>query len=1235
MTGKGEISTTGIGISKMQEQLLKEQIQELTQKLAESERRNQILLEDKEALEKQILLLKNFNKTDNLKSETHQHPVFSITYETVLSQIFQHSPEAMLIFSPDGLVYSANFAACNLLGYSEEELQQLGHQIISDPNDPILEGLILERQRTGKYRGEINLRNKNGSWFLADISTIEYKDQTGQLKCLGVLRNISEQQEALLNSRHDYQQLFNKANDAIFVFDPETEIIYDANRKACLLYGFSLEEFRNISLKQITKNVERGNTYLHQLIFEGAAENLDTIHFRKDGSEVHLSVNASFIQYNGKKAVLAINHDITEQKKAEKILLESEERFSAFMNNSPVHAWMKDTKHWHYTFVNQVYEQALNMTAKEIATKTDEDLWPADVAKKLHQNDLQVFEQQKSQKFVEEVVSPAGTIHYMLTYKFPLTTSGGKSYIGGTAIDITDLVQTQQALKESELRNRAVLTTAMESIISMDHKGYILEFNPAAERTFGYKRHDVIGKKLQDVIIPPHLQANHEAGLSRYFGTGKRKIIGERLELTALRSNGNIFPVQVSITDSGDKSAPIFTGIIQDISDRKAAEIALRKSEERFRLITENMTDLVCLHNPEGVIIYISPSAQDILGYSPEELINTSPYSIIHPKDKKRTIQQVVSVLSSKQNFQNIEYRVRHKKGHYIWIDSGLRPKFKNGRIIEVQTVSRDVTARKKTERKLKEAKEAAEISAMAKENFLANMSHEIRTPLNGILGMAGLLTKTNLDKTQQKYLQLIDYSARNLLVIINDILDLAKIESGKLVLEQIPFNIREIIQGVQQSLDYKAEEKDILLVVKCLELPDLYVIGDPHRLTQVLLNLVSNAIKFTDQGIVVISAEVLAEAENNITIRFVVKDTGIGIPVEKHQSIFEGFTQAYAHTSRKHGGTGLGLTICKNLIEKQGGRIWVDSIVGKGSEFNFELSFRKAATNQISQELSEENVVDYSSLSHLKVLLAEDNAVNQFLVQSIMQNWGVTVDLANNGKEAIERVASCYYDLILMDIQMPEISGTEATRAIRQLTDTAKANIPIIALTANALKGDAERFIAAGMNDYLAKPFEEKKLFQKISANLVHRNVSQPESSLVNPKITVMSDVKPETPGEAPVGNVCNLTTVQTMARGKTDFLVKLLQLFITQVPQQVQDMQTAATNSDWQKVSSLAHQLKANFDTIGIASLYQPIRDLELNAKQKQNLETVPGLLDTIQVTVNHAVTELQAELTKLKSA
>ena len=373
-------------------------------------------------------------------------------------------------------------------------------------------------------------------------------------------------------------------------------------------------------------------------------------------------------------------------------------------------------------------------------------------------------------------------------------------------------------------------------------------------------------------------------------------------------------------------------------------------------------------------------------------------------------------------------------------------------------------------------AKDHAEHSSKAKEQFLANMSHEIRTPINGIDGMCKLLDGTNLSEEQKEYLNAIESSSENLLVIINDILDISKIEAGKLTLEKIGFKIRDCINQNIKTNYYKAEEKDILLLSEIEENIDEILMGDTTRLTQIITNLVSNAIKFTSEGFVKVKLSLDQKTEQTNTIKFEVLDTGIGISEDKLQVIFESFSQEDESTTRKFGGTGLGLSICKQLVELMGGTLGVKSKKGEGTIFHFTLDLAVGDSTDLPQKTKSSSNVE--TLTNKSVLLVEDNEINQFLAVTILKKWKINVDVAENGQIALDKLKESNYDVILMDMQMPVMGGIEATKIIRE---DLKLDTPIIALTANAIKGDEIKCLEAGMNDYVSKPFEHSDLFNKI----------------------------------------------------------------------------------------------------------------------------------------------------------
>jgi signal transduction histidine kinase/CheY-like chemotaxis protein len=391
-----------------------------------------------------------------------------------------------------------------------------------------------------------------------------------------------------------------------------------------------------------------------------------------------------------------------------------------------------------------------------------------------------------------------------------------------------------------------------------------------------------------------------------------------------------------------------------------------------------------------------------------------------------------------------------------------------------------NIDALKRSEEALIASKEVAEQSAIVKEHFLANMSHEIRTPMNAVIGFANLLENTTLDDHQQQFVNAIKISGQNLMAIINDILDYSKIESGKIIIEQIPFSITHVFEGVRVLMSRKAVEKRLELKVSVdAQIPGT-LLGDPMRLTQVLLNLTDNALKFTEKGEVALSATMVKTTDQAITVQFRIADTGVGIVPEKLPIIFDRFTQGSTETTRKHGGTGLGLSIAQSLVDLQGGNIAVESKIGQGTVFAFSITYTRAKPEQTMVTVNKKRDQVVERAEPIWVLLAEDNPVNQSLVVYVLKKSGIETDIADNGAIAIEKMKSGNYDLVLMDIQMPEMDGYEATSIIRK---ELHSNIPIIALTAHALNEEKEKCLRLGMNDYLSKPFDPKELYNKIVA--------------------------------------------------------------------------------------------------------------------------------------------------------
>lgn len=517
---------------------------------------------------------------------------------------------------------------------------------------------------------------------------------------------------------------------------------------------------------------------------------------------------------------------------------------------------------------------------------------------------------------------------------------------------------------------------------------------------------------------------------------------------------------------------------------------------------------------------------------------------------------------------------------------------------------------RKKTTQKILQAKIVAEQAKEAQEQFLANTSHEIRTPMNGIIGMTHHLMETSLSNQQKEYIAAIKDSSDNLLALINQLLDLSKIMAHKITFENKPFEIREIIKNLVRLLEFRTQEKNIAVSIALDEAIPFRIVGDAIRLKQILLNLVENAIKFTHKGSVKITVKIIEESDSALILNFMVEDTGIGIPESKLDLIFENFAQVNARTTRKYGGTGLGLPISKQLIEQQGGNIYVSSKLNIGSVFSFNLPFKKVSTQTSHSDtnpLDFKNQIPIADLNGLRVLVVDDTKINQQVASLTLQKWNTLVFIANSAKEAYDLLHKGIVDIVLMDVSMPEIDGYEATKHIRANLPHPTCNVPIIAITAAAFVGDKEKCLAAGMNDYISKPFNPDVLLKAIIQLI-------PTTQLTH-KTNSLSD----------------LSLLYERAAGDNQFIKEMLECYIQELPLYVAEMELFLNQKDWEEVSKQAHKMKSPIALIGATKLKEAYSKIELDALNQQNHPDLSGVIHHAQKQCLDMVEEIKLELQK----
>ena len=1048
--------------------------------------------------------------------------------------------------------------------------------------------------------------------------------------------------KSLKEGNEQFQDLFENANDLIQVFSLNGDLLL-VNRAWKDTLGYSDEEISSLNLKDIVHPDYQKETFDHlQKILQGnkADERFETVFINKSGRKINIigSVNT---RYEGDRPIAfrGIFHDTTDRIRAERaqnlyykianltinsgnlesLLYNIHQELKTLIAVNNFHVGLHDEENNVLNFPYYVDENIgpkYITNSRQISKGLTEYSLFSEKPTFLYEEDILKLAEDKA----VELMGPVPKIWLGVPLKLENRTIGviavkshsDRNKYKRRHLELLDFISGQIAIAierkryeekiiEQTARLHAIFESSSHLIWSVNRKRGLTSFNKnyseAIRRKFGlYPELDAKSDNPKVLLLADEIFQDfvHQRYGEAFNG------IPQHFETSSKDSEGNEIWHETYLN-------PIFlpdgrieevSGISHDITEKKRSEISVHESEEKFRNIFESFQDIYYRTDLKGRITMISPSGCELSGFSPEELIGAHISEFYHsPKKQSKLIRQLLRT----GTVRNYETNLKVKDGTTIQAISNIRLIFnKEGKPFAVDGVARDITYLKKASEELLKAKEIAERSLKVKETFLANMSHEIRMPMNGIIGMIDLLNETELNTEQVKYVQTIKKSSETLLRILNDILDLSKIEAGKMQLRLTSINLEATIEKLFSLFYQQAATKGIGLEFTIdAEIPK-YVLADEIRLLQILSNLTSNSIKFTDQGSVTINVLLLEKRGNVHKIKVEVIDTGIGISDENKKMLFESFSQVDNSSTKAYSGTGLGLAISKELCKMMNGEIGVETKLGEGSTFwfTFEANESKRFNEPDSSATQIIKIENTFKDVKPKILLVDDNSINQLVASEILRKAGCEVDIADNGMDAIEKVKNVEFDLIFMDIQMPKMDGITATREIRKLK--LPKTPPIVAMTAYSMKEDREKFLLGGMDDYLSKPIKSELLINKVLEWTIHKDLSNVDNSIENP---------------VPNNGIFNeevFLKLKSFANSET--LYKIYKEFEKETEMQIQACKNSFASEEFNVILDNLHALKGTAGTLGVEKVESLAREIESRVKH-QNYENLSQALNDLE--------------------
>ncbi len=1131
----------------------------------------------------------------------------------------------------------------------------------------LLETLIPEAEREeindlledGIYRGikierrEIPVLARNGSLRTVVINSVLLKDEDGipsLITLVGddITRRL-RMESALSRTNSQLQDLVDNTSDLIQLITLDGKFIF-VNRAWREIMGYSQDEIASISLLTILHPQFRDET-LKQLKRIQNGEQFpyfETVFRSKSGRKIFLtgSVNCRFD--NGTPtAFRCILHDFTEKIRAEKAQnlyysianwTISTQNLDEFYHNIHLElgkiidvknffiALYDQSKSFLYFpyYVDEYFQGNLKFTKRRlgnglteyaIASNRPLFLFKEDIQKLAKTNSLYLYGAMPEVllcvplRIGDRVTGIIGVKSYDNPNTYDARDLELLEFISGQVALAIARKQSEEELSKYAARLNAIFDSSSHLIWSVNKSMQLTSFN----RNYS----DLIESQLD---IPPSLNVSTEKIGWRMMGSKNRRQLENRYR-QAFKGELQYFEMKIDTRDQSEMWLEFYlnpilytggiieevSGIARDVTRRKQAEISLRQSEEVFRGIFENLQDIYCRMDREGIITMISPSVFKRTGYTPEEVMGRHITDFFF--DKKLIHRSLIKLRRDK-SLRNIEAPLRVKDGsERQFMFNMLMFTDEKGRPSEVAVLARDITALKRNEQELLKAKEQAEHSLRVKEAFLANMSHEIRTPMNGVIGMIDLLINTKLNAEQRDFIQTIKRSSETLLHILNDILDLSKIEAGKMALHEMPLSMQELMEKLVSLFSQTARNKSNRLTYWMDPSVPRYLLADQTRLLQILSNLTSNALKFTEDGEVKIKVHLLEKRGKTNLLKVEVYDSGIGISEEDQRLLFTSFTQVDNSSRKSYGGTGLGLSISKQLCKLMNGDIGVVSNPGEGSMFwfTFEAKETSMAPSMVVEKEEESFIDNVFESYHPFILLVDDNMVNRKVASEILKKAGCIVDTAESGYEAIEKVEQIfskrdgYYDVIFMDIQMPDMDGVETTRRLREKYP--KGLPPIVAMTAYSMKEDRERFMSQGMDDYLAKPIRAQHLIAKVQTlvgKIDNRKMSKKQVAMARELAVPVLDRE-----------IVN----QLKQIGGKELVLSVYEDFVNESSELVSESLTAFQSGDIPTIKSHLHTLKGSAGTVGVMQVADIAREAEGKLKDNDT-STLGSALPQLQV-------------------